>query len=435
LFTNTKRLRAAVEANLSSGKPTIVRKIEAHDGLIVAGDFAVWRTAGDMYWQRLDSTANGTLFPVNKLWCDPPPHRCWSFLLNADGYLVVERRELHPRYPNMRYVLCRGCVSCVPSVGGCRRLIWIDGSIDVYSLEENRKLHILNAPDGLDPRIKGVPVAVGSKRIYFLLKNAIHAYDLFTGVQLYSAPFEGNSHMVGASPAVMRDHYSRNCTTYFPLLNDGQKELLPILWNRVVQIINGGDGTLVQEMAVDCWRFPYIVVAPSQKEFVVVSVRNEPRIAMEMRVQRFSLEPDGLYSESLHSVEHVFLDFPYTGLNIATIDPFRHLVATPSLARYIPEISSLVPGDFESVFIPDDPNDTRWIEPLCRGTVYEITLPPKYAHHKNRRLIVPNDDYSARDMLFVDGDRLLYRTRHVGARPDSYYIFDFRLRTRGRPRS
>jgi hypothetical protein len=310
----------------------------------------------------------------------------------------------------------------------------ICGSIDVYSLKENRKIHTLNEPAGLDPRIKGVPVAVGAKRIYFLLRNAIHAYDLFTGVQLYCAPCAGNSHKVGSGPAVMRDHYSRNYTTFFPLLNDGQKELLPILRNRVIQIINDEEGTLVQEIAVDCWWFPYIVVAPNQKEFAVVSVRNEPKIAMEMRLQRFSLGPDGLFSESLHSVEHVFMDFKYTGHNIVAIDPFRHLVANPG-ARNIPEIAKLVSGDFDSVFIPDDPNDTRGIEALCRGPVNEITLPPKYAHHKNRRLIVPDDNHSARDMLFVDGDRILYRTRHGGAWPDAYYIFDFRLRARGRPRS
>jgi hypothetical protein len=102
VFTNTNPLPAAVEANLSSGKPTSVRKIEARDGLLISGNYAVWRTGGDIYWQRLDFTANGSLFPVNKLWCDPPPHRCSTFLLNAGGYLVVERRELEPRYPNMR---------------------------------------------------------------------------------------------------------------------------------------------------------------------------------------------------------------------------------------------------------------------------------------------------------------------------------------------
>ncbi|KAL3442047.1 hypothetical protein BJX65DRAFT_287681 [Aspergillus insuetus] len=396
---------AAVEANLSSGKPTSVRKIEARDGLVIAGNFAVWRTGGDMYWQRLDFKENGSLFPVNKLCCDPPPHRCWSFMLNADGYLVVERRELDPRDPNM--------------------------SIDVYSLEENRKVHTLNDPDGLDPRVKGVPVAVGAQRIYFLLRNAIHAYDLFTGVQLYSVPFAENSHMPVRGPSMMRSGYSQGYKTYFPPLNDGRRELLPILWSRALQIINGEDGTLLQEIAVDCWRFPYMVVAPSKKEFAVVSVRNEPKIAMELRVQRFSIGPDGMFSESLHPVEHISLDFKYTGHNIVAIDPFRHLVAIPSVARNIPEIAELISGEFESVFIPDDQNDTRSIVALCRGTVHEITLPPKYAHHKTRRLIVPDDNYSAKDMLFVDGDRILYRTKHVGVRPDAYYIFDFRLRAKG----
>jgi hypothetical protein len=298
----------------------------------------------------------------------------------------------------------------------------------VYSLEEGRKLHTLNEPDGLDPRITGVPLAVGARRIYFRLRNAIQAYDLFTGAQLYTAQFTGNSHSSPERPfAIYWDHYTRD----FALLHDGQQELLPVLWNRVVHIIKGEDGTLVQEITVDSWRFPYIVVAPSQKEFAVVSVRNEPKIAMEMRMQRFSRGPDGLFAESLQSTEHVFLDFRYTGHNIVAMDPFRHLVAIPSVARGIPEISRLVSGNFKSVFIPDDPNDTRAIEALCRDTVNEITLPPKYAHHKKRRPIVPNDKYRESEMRFVDGDRLLYRTTHCGRKPDAYYLFDFRLRTRG----
>ncbi|KAL2783358.1 hypothetical protein BJX66DRAFT_318648 [Aspergillus keveii] len=232
--------------------------------------------------------------------------------------------------------------------------------------------------------------------------------------------------MFTGSPSMTRPgHYAR----YFPLLHDGQRELLPVLWNCAIQIIDGEDGALVQEIAVDCWRSPYVVVASSQKDFALVSVRDEPNIAMKMRMQRFSRGPDGFFPVSLLSTEHVFLDFLYTGHNIVAIDPFRHLVAIPSVARGLPEISKLVSGDFESVFIPDNPNDNPAIEALCRGTVDEITLPPKYAHHKKRRLFVPDNNYGRRDMWFVDGDRLLYRTVHGGVRPDAYFIFDFGLRT------
>ncbi|KAJ0419540.1 hypothetical protein BJY00DRAFT_285841 [Aspergillus carlsbadensis] len=132
---------AAVAANLSSGKATSVRRIEARDGLLVAGDYAAWRSGGDMYWQRLDFQEDGSVFPVEQLLCDPPPHRCQHFFLSSNGYLVLERREPSPGYPRM--------------------------SIDVYSLEENRRLHTINEPDGLDPRITGVPIAIGAQRIYF----------------------------------------------------------------------------------------------------------------------------------------------------------------------------------------------------------------------------------------------------------------------------
>ncbi|KAJ0419539.1 hypothetical protein BJY00DRAFT_285840 [Aspergillus carlsbadensis] len=150
---------------------------------------------------------------------------------------------------------------------------------------------------------------------------------------------------------------------------------------------------------------------------------------MEMRMQRFFPGPDGLFAESsLPSTEHVFFDFKYTGHNIVALDPFRHLVAIPSGLRGTPVISELVSGDFESVFLPDDPTDTRGIDALCRGAMNKLTQPPKYAHHKARRPLIPKHKYHARDMWFVDGNRLLYRTSHSGGNPDAYYIFDFRLR-------
>jgi hypothetical protein len=232
-------------------------------------------------------------------------------------------------------------------------------------------------------------------------------------------------------------HYTR----YFPLLYDGHSEMLPLLWNRGVQLINGENGNLVQELAVEFWRFPYISVAATQGEFAVISA--DLAQGLGLKIQRFSRGPDGMFYLRLTS--QVALDFRYTVPHLVIINPFRNLVAAcPTASRGIPEIARLVSrgtrssGTQGSLVSGEEQSDelaAPSVEVLSRGAVTEITLPPKYSHHRKRRLFIPDDKYGPRVIQFVDGDRILYRTFRDTTKPDAYYVFDFGLRMRRGPRS
>ncbi|KAL2835559.1 hypothetical protein BJY01DRAFT_252524 [Aspergillus pseudoustus] len=397
---------AAIEANLVSGKPTSVRKIEADHRFIVTGDFAAWRISDDIHWQRLNFRADGSVFKARRLNCEPRVQWCDKLMLNANGYLLVSRM--------------------------CTRIRSQVKRVDVYCLEEQRKLYTMQGSQ-LEQDVTSTPVTISATQIYFASRFSLRVHDLLSGDLLHTVPLKDDPGLV-TTPMTPTPHPRRS----FALLQDDQRELIIILHNSrlvsVIQILDGGAGSVIQEFQVKTRRSPRVVVAPNQRDFAVVSENVAP--TLELSVEKFSLGPDGLFHSS--ATEAIVSDFRNTGSYLFALDPFRSLVATPE-SRCIPAIRGLVDStprhsaEENSSSLahcpPSDPRTASW-RLLRPGPEREITLPPKYAHHKSRRPYVPDSNYSPKGVCFVDGDRLLLRTMSHTLGPAVYYLFDFGLRVR-----
>lgn len=299
--------------------------------------------------------------------------------------------------------------------------------MDVYSLEDG-EMHTIK--QATKPNFKSrKPVIMGRHRIYLITEDKsceLTACDLKSGEQLYSVA-------LGKDGALLD----------FAILNIGSSDLeqLIALERRpnasTLQIINGADGKVLQEVKIDLLECPYIAISRSQKEFALVSHGGIAGGDQEIRSQRFSRGRDRVFYS--RGVEHFptrsLLYPPYEELGIQAYDPFGYLVASLSTDRAIPEIRKVdvsVPCGAQTDLPPylskcelAKAFRDRIKEELRR----EITLPPRYAHHKARRPFVPDNRYGPREMRFVDGDRLVYHiTNNLGTDVYYGYIFDFGVR-------
>ncbi|KAL4919714.1 hypothetical protein BDW62DRAFT_178287 [Aspergillus aurantiobrunneus] len=122
----------------------------------------------------------------------------------------------------------------------------------------------------------------------------------------------------------------------------------------------------------------------------------------------------------------------------AAFELFRYVVAS-CVARNLPVIWSIdntVPVESSArhkILDLDGRSETTVNDIFIRGRQREVTLPPKYSHHKARRLYIPVENEHSPFMSFEDGSRLLLRRTPSSILPKYvYYIFDFGLRARGK---
>ncbi|KAL4961362.1 uncharacterized protein BDV14DRAFT_180580 [Aspergillus stella-maris] len=298
-------------------------------------------------------------------------------------------------------------------------------SVDVYSLEDGR-MHTIKQLTGSNVKPKK-PVMMGKHRLYFITEDKtckLTACDLESGKQLYSK--------VLGRDGTLKD---------FAILYGGpsNSEQLVALEQRPdasnLHIINGTDGMIFQELKIDLLESPYIAISPSRKEFALVSHRRIAGADHEIRSQRFSRGHNRIFSS--RGIEQFRIQERYNQeLGKHACDPFRYLVASLHPDYEIPEIRGVDPA------VPPgaEGDRPRYLSKCELAKVFrdnikkefrrEVTLPPRYAHHKARRPFPGVDGrYNPAEMRFVDGDRLLYRVKpHFGT--DVYYLFDFGLRIR-----
>ncbi|KAL2782747.1 hypothetical protein BJX66DRAFT_166806 [Aspergillus keveii] len=134
-------------------------------------------------------------------------------------------------------------------------------SVEVYSLE-NGRMHTIKQATGSNIKSKK-PVVMGKNRIYLIAEDKtcdLTACDLESGEQLYSK-------VLGRDGTLLD----------FAVLYDGPSNLeqLVALEHRPdasnLQIINGANGEILQELKIDLLEFPYIAISPSRKEFALCS--------------------------------------------------------------------------------------------------------------------------------------------------------------------
>lgn len=267
---------------------------------------------------------------------------------------------------------------------------------------------------------------MGKHRIYLVTEEKrceLTACDLKSGDQLYS--------VVLGKDGLLLD---------FAILYGGPSnpEQLVVLERKpnasTLQIVNGADGKTLQEETIDLSECPYIAVSPNRKEFALVSHRHIRLRDQEILSQRFSQGPDHVFYsrcvERFPMTRPFYLPYGEQELGKQACDPFRYLVASLNVDRAIPEIQRVgtaVPLGAQTDLPPylSKCEFARVFRDNFQGKFRkEITLPPRYAHHKARRPFVPDDRYDPREVRFVDGDRLVYHVmRNIG--PDVYYLFDF----------
>ncbi|KAL2836700.1 hypothetical protein BJX68DRAFT_273397 [Aspergillus pseudodeflectus] len=89
--------------------------IEASDRISFAGDYAAWHREDEIHWQRMSFREDGSLYNSKWLPCVPSPAYACAFMINEEGYLVLQRS--------------RG-----------------RGEVDVFSLEEGGRIYTMNEP-------------------------------------------------------------------------------------------------------------------------------------------------------------------------------------------------------------------------------------------------------------------------------------------------
>ncbi|KAL2858543.1 hypothetical protein BJY01DRAFT_241871 [Aspergillus pseudoustus] len=364
VISATKTSAAAIEANLISGAPTAVRKVESRYELLVAGDFVAWHTDQDIHWQRLSFKEDGSVFPMHRLKCEPSPKRCDKFLLNADGYVLLAQISTQ----NQTQVT----------------------SVDVYSLEEGQKLYTIPSSE-LEDELTSKPVVLSKTRIYFASKYSLRVHDIWAGTLLHFVA-------LADKPPILATDATRptGCLRrIFTILTDGPRERILVLeghWKScTVRILDCESGSLLQKFSDPTWSVPNVILAPSQREFAIVSERNRDD-TLSLMLHRFVRGADGLFHWSRAGI--VVLDWKLTGSYLVALDPFRYLLALTG-NRGIPEIFTLVnrapnvsDGDASIEHSPTDQSTVpSVVDSLFHcGPAEEITLPPRYAHHKARRL-------------------------------------------------
>lgn len=94
---------AAAHTSLMSGRATSARIIESSNGIRIAGNYAAWQTGNKLYWQRLSFKEDGSIFPAKQLQCSSTAVGPCIFLVNPDGYFLLEQR-------NSRYQSSSVCI-------------------------------------------------------------------------------------------------------------------------------------------------------------------------------------------------------------------------------------------------------------------------------------------------------------------------------------
>lgn len=278
-------------------------------------------------------------------------------------------------------------------------------------------------------------VAVGKEKIYFVTSWArcsLAAHDLKSGAQLYEIPLQMQSLMTTSG-----NIFSRTRSIVWRI---GNREILVFLFSIdsrnfhvLVGFLDGATGELIQCFDTKTGLRPSLIVAPGGREIALVS-HNSYSISQAIKVQRFVADSDGKFYEKSTDLISM-IRRPGPGPLFQAIHPF-HDFAAGHLSRGIPVIGLLEKG--EKVDLDQQVFGNPMIERFLTTSKghRETTLPPRYSHHKARRLFIPKEEERAISTSFETGDRLFCQkdSDKLGVK-FVYYIFDFGLRVRRRMNS
>ncbi|KAL4948494.1 hypothetical protein BDW69DRAFT_189211 [Aspergillus filifer] len=390
---------------LSTGKASCARRYQNNVSerrlFSTNGDYVVWHANHRIYWQNLAFKPDGSLHPIQKLRVRVAADNLEYLEVNEEGYVY--------------YQICHQKLAP-----------WEE---EVY------KHHVVHLPTGIRLWSKrAVPdtrfFAMGKERIYYCYiagsgnnNRFLTARDIKSGRQLYEVPFSINIPMNMTPVAIQRASGSEVLVAFHIAA------LLPnVYFVNGIQIINGSDGRMLQFIQTRIWGDEqHIIPDPLRPgHFAVVShIQNSE---WNIKIERFAEDTeDGIF----RNISREWLPlgkFPGP-INRVSIHPYRNLAVSIEQRRALLRVREILvntnPSTDRQTFPRDSPPiPTNWLQ---LSEEHEITLPPKYKHHKKRRLFLPgpldNGPYHP-ELSFVGWDRVLMRSE-----PAQFYcLFDFRFR-------
>ncbi|KAL3471169.1 hypothetical protein BJX99DRAFT_238040 [Aspergillus californicus] len=326
------------------------------------------------------------------------------------------------------------------------RVVYWD--IDVYSLEEGRKMYSLKSGRNMHTTEQtSPPTIMGEDRIYFVGKQELSAFDLKSGGQLYCVEVDlcddqSLPHWLPLPqppwspwsqphwPTWPQPVTSKFCAL---LQNSPSNQELPlVVENDTLHVINGADGKVLQKIEIDLLLFAYIAVAPGHEEFAILS-QSDSLHSFNVRIQKFTTGPDHLFYTKCIENMPLKTDKCHSGW-VPSIDPFRYLVAKVRCPCGTPEICRIGTQTYPQPPPSIEETVTVVNYGFHEGLGQEITLPPRLRPHRaHRPFIIPNL-HSWTEMRFVDGNRLISHTTGP-SNQETYFIFDFGLRVRHKKRT
>ncbi|KAL3459499.1 hypothetical protein BJX64DRAFT_291168 [Aspergillus heterothallicus] len=201
----------------------------------MAGDFVAWECGRVLYWRNLrywknKATESGEVHKLDFRLTD----RLLVLDINCDGYLLVRTDHL-------------------------------------FHLESGRQLWKRSITIGGDAMPDDRPLILGREAVYYLgssglpgdnIEEYIMALDIYTGSQLYQVPLEGNGLGYHYLPLVEGFQRSLTSSTCSLMSINGSEALVALVakvhfgsygsierrWPKSVLVINGADGTVMQQI-------------------------------------------------------------------------------------------------------------------------------------------------------------------------------------------
>ncbi|KAL4936587.1 hypothetical protein BDV06DRAFT_227765 [Aspergillus oleicola] len=395
----------SAHTKFSTGKASCVRQYENNvpDRRLfsIKGDYVVWHSHHRIWWQNLSFKPDGSLHPIQRLRVRVAADNLEYLEVNEEGYVYYQicHQKLNPRE------------------------------------EEVYRHHVVHLPTGIRLWSKrAVPdtrlFAIGKDRIYFCYiagsgnhNRFLTARDIKSGRQLYEVPF-GNTIPMNMTPVPIQRASGDEVLVTFHIA-----PLLPnVYFVNGIQIINASDGRILQVIQTRVWGDEQHIIPDTQRPGHFAVVNHLQNGDWDVKIDKFAQDADdGIF----RSVTRDWLPLgKFLGLiNRVDIHPYRNLAVSIEQRRALPRIREIKldpnpPSDCRAFSRDSPPKPVRWLR-LEEGE--EITLPPRYKHHKKRRLFLPgqmdNGPYRP-ELHFVGWDRVL-----MASEPKRLYcLFDFRFR-------
>ncbi|KAL4779454.1 hypothetical protein BJX76DRAFT_351804 [Aspergillus varians] len=401
-FNDIKKsaVQYAAHRKFTSGKASCARRYQTSaTGLFdISGDYTVWHSGENIFWQDLSFRRDGTLHPANRLAVRVAGDNLRYLAVNAEGYVYYQI---------------------------CRPNNQLDKPEDfrhyMVRLQTGEKLWKRHAKP--DTKL----FAFGKDRVY-LVGTGLHnryltARDIKSGKLLYEVPF---LHPVrrSKSPVTVQLHGGAEVLVHIHSV----LFLANIFIVDGIQIINGADGRILQTIPTRIWTHGSQIIPQTDKKGSFALLSHFRTTKWYVKIQKFTQIPsDGTFH--IQCTEVLELGKYPDQINQIGIEPYRYVAVSLEGRRALPRVMSIQENptptiDRRTLPVGTASSTDKW---LRIGPAREVTLPQKYKHHKVRRLFIPGPlDYgpSSCRVNFASCDRIVLFTE-----PRQFYcLFDFRFR-------